>query len=162
MSAVSEAMIPPALTPELATWLGGGVVIDVATRDAFLAPELVNGMGLRVDAGVLTVLLPESLSSRTVANARANGEVAVVVVQPTTEKSVQLKGKLIELRSPGPEDLALQAAYLASLVHELAYVGVPPSLTRRIGRGPVVVLRMRVRDVFDATPGPNAGRRLAS
>lgn len=150
---------PVKLDDDVLELLGSGVVIYVGTRDAALSPDLMWAMGVRVapERNWLTLFMPVQGSAATVANARANGQLAVTFSRPFDHKSVQVKGTLRQVRDSGAEDRAAQEFYRAALVEQFAIIGVPRSLTKRIPWWPSVAIEMSVLEVYTQTPGPNAG-----
>ena len=155
--------VSAAMAAELARFLDRGPMHEVATRDERLMPEVVVGQGAWISTSgeTLSVLIPEPLAARTLANARAHREVAAVFVNPINEQSVQIKGTYL---SHGPADagaLAARDRWRVGATEQLELVGLPRSHGNRMGHGPALVLHIRIRDVYEATPGPRAGKPLA-
>ena len=162
-------MAPPAAAPngiplpaELARFLEDGQIATVATRTADLRPEYMDATALRVEAerGLVTVYLPQALAGATLANLRDNGQIALGASRPTDHRSLQLKGVLVDERPAGEEDRQHQNEYLHKLVRHLNLIGVPLSVCMRLCEWPCQLVRFAVRDIFEQTPGPGAGRRL--
>lgn len=155
--------VSAAMVADLARFLDRGPMHEVATRDELLMPEVVVGQGawLSPSGDTLALILPEPLAARTLANARAHREVAAVFVHPMDERAVQIKGTYLSDRPADDEALAVRDRWRAGATEQLEVVGVPRSHGNRMGHGPAVVLSIQVRDVFEATPGPRAGRPLA-
>jgi len=73
-------------------------------------------------------------------------------------RSVQLKGAVLEIR-PGREDeRPLVDQYRAQFARMLEPLGVPRAAVLRIQNWPAVAVRFRVEAVFLQTPGPAAGQ----
>jgi hypothetical protein len=153
----------PPLCREVIELLSSGVVMSVGTRDSALAPECTPAMGSRVnrDRRSLTVFVPKVLADATLANLRDNGQIAVNIVRPSDDKSVQLKGRVRDVRDATEADRATQEQQRSGLVEQLAFVGLPRAITRRMTWWPSVAIDIDVDDAFVATPGPEAGQRLA-
>jgi hypothetical protein len=153
----------PPLCREVIELLASGVVMSVGTRDATLMPESAPAMGTRVqrDRRRLTVFVPKAVAAATIANVRDNGQIAINVCRPSDDKSVQIKGRVREVRDATAADQSAQDLQRAALVEQLAIVGLPRAITRRMAWWPSVALEVEVDDVFVATPGPEAGMRLA-
>ena len=147
---------------ELARFLEDGQIACVATRTADLKPEYVDASALRVEAerGLVTVFLPQALAGPTLANLRDNGQIAVGASRPTDHRSLQLKGVFVDERLAGEEDRAELHRYLEKLTRHLGLVGIPRSVCQRIVTWPSCLIRFAVRDIFEQSPGPGAGRRL--
>jgi predicted pyridoxine 5'-phosphate oxidase superfamily flavin-nucleotide-binding protein len=144
--------------------LASGVIMSIATRDASLAPECAPAMGSRVhkDRKTLTVFVPESLAGITLANIANNGRVAMSITRPTNTVSMQIKGHAVAVRDAVAADAAVQEQYRGALVEQLAMVGLPRAVTRRLRWSPSVAIEVAVEEVFVQTPGPGAGRPLAA
>lgn len=160
MSKTSGA--PAVLHEELSELIASGVDIYVATRDAELVPESMLAMGVRADADRcgITVYLPEARAASTLANLKDNGRIAITLTRPSDHKSVQLKGRVRQIRESGPSDRELQAVHRAALVEQFAMVGVPRGATRRLVWWPSVAVEVELENVFTQTPGPHAGEPI--
>lgn len=152
------------LPPEVARFLESGVSVLVGTRDASLVPEALRAVGARVEAGgaELTVFLPARTSARTVANLRDNGRIAVCFSRPIDHRSLQVKGRVLSLRGGDAVDRAAVERYVEALAACWQEIGVPATVTRRLGRWPALAARFRVEEVYVQTPGPGAGAPLGA
>jgi len=150
------------LSDELVAFLQSGLAIVVATRDEKLAPEIARGWGLEVDAdaGTATLCIAAPPDSRSRSNLEANAALAVTCSRPSTYRTVQLKGTVDELREPSERQLASVRRHLEAFVDEVGTVGVPPEGARTFLSGELFSVRLDVREVYDQTPGPQAGERL--
>lgn len=158
----SDSTAPP-LCNEVIELLSSGVVMSVGTRDETLTPECAPAMGSRVqrDRKGLTVFVPRAMSRATLVNLAANGQIAVNVVRPSDDKTIQIKGRARAVRDATDSDRAMQESQRGALVEQLAVVGLPRAIGRRITWWPSVAIEIDVDDVFVGTPGPDAGKRLA-
>jgi hypothetical protein len=152
------------ISEELAEFVESGVSILVGTRDAACRPEGARGFGAAVDPGrgELTVFVAAVTGERTIANARANGRIAVCFTRIIDHRSIQLKGRALEVRAARPDERALVDRYGDLLVEIMGEVGVPPRIVMRLNRWPAHALRLRVESVFVQTPGPGAGAPLVA
>lgn len=152
------------LNHEARELLASGVVIYVATRGPDLAPELTSGMGIEVrgPTAVTVYLQPCAATERTVRNVADNGLVAVTSCRPYDHRTLQIRGRVRAVRAAGDDDRCAQEMYRGALAEQLAIVGVPRGVTRRLRFAPATVLEVDVTEVFDQTPGPRAGQRIAS
>ena len=150
-----------ALSPDLLAVLEGPSIMHFATRDASLQPSSAFAFGLQIvgDGREVTVFLPAPAAPVAVANLRDNGQMALTVVRPSTNRGLQIKGTWLGERRTSEEDRAFVARYRDAITEELGQVGVPRSIWRRMIWWPSLALRMEVRDVFVQTPGPGAGQR---
>lgn len=153
----------PALLEEIAELIASGVNIYVATRDAAFTPESMLAMGARVhpEQARLTLYLPEVSADATRRNLEHNGSIAITLTRPMDHKSLQLKGRAIQIRECAEADRQLQAVHRAAMVEQLAGVGVPRSASRRLVWWPSIAAEIALTHVFSQTPGPHAGEPIA-
>lgn len=151
------------ISADLAPLLESGVSILVGTRDANLVSECTRGLGARVDAGgaELTTFVSEPLAGRTLENVADNGRIAVCFTRPIDHYSIQVKGRVIEVREASAEELLLVDRYRAAIARTLAEIGLPTRFTMRIASRPCWAVRLAPETMFVQTPGPGAGNPLS-
>jgi hypothetical protein len=157
---------PPALDVEHATFIQGSVSVIVASRNAQLVADVVRGCGCRVsrDRRQVTVLVEPSRAGTLLEDIAVNGRIAAVFSQPSTHRTIQLKGSDACVVRVTPTDRAVAARHLASWKHELGSIGYTPELAAAV-RGAaehVAAIRFTPSAAFQQTPGPGAGQRLAT
>ena len=158
---------PPATVAvpgKLAPLLEGLVAVHVATRDAALVPDEVMAAAalLEPDGRSLTVYLPDATSATALANLRENGQIAVVLSQPLTHRTVQLNGRVETIRPAGEDEREAVERFAAAFDAEVAAIGLPPAALRRRNRWPCTAATFAVREGFEQTPGPRAGEPLVA
>jgi hypothetical protein len=151
------------IEPELAALMESGCSLIVGSIDASGAPEATRGFGLRVvrDGGTLRVIVPAD-AIRTHENLRTVGAVAVTATDVATLRSTQVKGRAISVEAATDADRAVFARHcdeFFTAVHESD--GTPLELVVRILPADIAAFVMTVDEVFDQTPGPAAGVRVA-
>jgi Pyridoxamine 5'-phosphate oxidase len=149
----------------LAEFLASGVAIMVGSCDDTGACEIARGWGarLRPSDGVVELCLGETMSGRTVKNLEQNGRVTATFMQPTTYRSVQLKGRCVAIRAPSQEDRMRVARHREAFAREVIQVGVPPELAPRLWgeeHDGLVKIAFEFDQRFNQTPGAGAGRAL--
>ena len=151
-----------ALSPELARLVQSGVSILVGTRGASLTPEGLRAVGARVDAGgtEVTIFVPEATGARTFAHVADNACIAVCFCEIATHRTIQIKGRVLEMRPALESERPIVEGYRRSFAESLAFVGLPRRLTFRIAHWPARALRIGLEACFAQTPGPGAGERL--
>ena len=156
---------PSPLGPEPAALVERRVSIIVGTRDAALRPHVMRATGCRLSADRrrLRVLMPALSGADVLADLRANGRIAVVFSEPTTHRTLQVKGDDAVVDDLAPDEAALAATYRARFADEIALLGFGPVVADTIlGRDePLAVIRFTIAEAFEQTPGPAAGERLA-
>lgn len=152
------------LSTELAQFLESGISVLAGTRDARQVPDCTRAIGVRVEpgGGEVTVFLPQATSAQALANLRDNGRVAVCFSRAKDHRSMQIKGRLVELREADGRDRERMDRYRDELAQEWGFVGLPPAITYRMNVWPAVAARFVVDAVFVQTPGPGAGAPLTS
>jgi len=150
--------------PQQAELIGRRVSIIVGSRDAALRPHLMRALGCRLSADrrVLTVWINPRPAAQVLADLRANGRIAVVCSEPTTHRTLQLKGDDAQVLECGDDGEALVERHLQRFTDELADIGLPAEVARTLLRRDdgLVALRFTVRQAYDQTPGPQAGAAL--
>lgn len=147
-------------------FLHGPVFVQIGTRDAGLRPCHASVVGTRVhdDRETVTVLVPTARADRTLQNLAGNGRVAVAAGHVSHE-SYQLKGTYLSSRPADQADRARQEALRAALLASALEAGYPEPLARPFTLGfaytPAVAITFRAEEVYQQTPGPDAGTRLA-
>lgn len=152
--------MPTAITDELARFLATGMSVLVGTRDAGGRPAALRGAAGRAseDRRHVLLMVPAATAARTLANVRDNGRVAVTFSQPTTYRSIQVKGRAVDVHDTPPGERAFVEGYLAGYARELELVGIAETTTRRLTVWPAVTITMTIDALFDQAPGPAAGR----
>jgi hypothetical protein len=139
--------------------------ISVAGRDAGNRPAVARAFGcsLSADRRLLSVFLCPAHAVRLLACLRETGAIAVAISRPSTHVTLQLKGNVIDIRPLSTADRAVMDAYRASFVDEIVALGYRPEFARGMVPGGEACLAVRFTPsaVFDQTPGPRAGARLA-
>ncbi len=153
---------------ELKAFLESGVSVVVGTRDAGLVPEITRAWGLVVskDRKSITLCVPLATSQKTFDNLTGNGQMTVCCSLPTSYKTVQLKGQCIQTADPNRVDLAAVARHRKAFGYLNKRIGIPHQQSetfwrRELETSPILVkLRFVPEQIFDQTPGPDAGSPL--
>src|SRR5262245_21939692 len=116
---------PSPIGPEQAALINRRVSIMVGSRDAALRPHLMRAVGCRLssDWRRATLLLPQGGSREVLDDLRDNGRVAVVFSEPSSNRTVQLKGDDATVTPCGPDDAALAECYVQGFVAEIGQLG---------------------------------------
>jgi hypothetical protein len=156
------------ISAELKTFLESGVSVVVGTRDADLVPEITRAWGLLVskDRESISLCAPLATSRKTLDNLAHNGQMTVCCSLPTNYKTVQLKGRCIQKTDPSRADLAAVERHREAFGRMNELVGFPRQRSEmfwqsEVQSSPVLVrLRFVPEQIFDQTPGPDAGSPL--
>lgn len=146
---------PPALTRVLR----GLVAIAVGTRDGSLVPACVTGVGFsyEADSHRLTVFVPEATGKETFDNLLDNGAIAVVMEEVLTHRTVQIKGRCVDVRPATGSEREIVEACMNGFFHQVESAGMAREAVRRKNRWPCRAVTMEIAEVFEQTPGPEAG-----
>lgn len=144
----------------LGEFLTSGLILGAASRDDRLVPEVVRPAGIRVEEGgrEVTVFLATATAGPTLRNLESNRRLALVASHPQDNRSVQLKGAVLEVRAARDEERPLMDHYRAQLARMLEPLGVPPTFIMRTQVWPAQAVRFRIEAMFLQTPGPAAGQ----
>jgi hypothetical protein len=150
------------LPADLVEFAESGVSVLVGTRDAALRPYATRAFGASVHEGRkgITVYLSETVSQRTLADLRDNPEIAVTFSRPIDHRSIQVKGRVLDIAATTPAQREIQERYLSAWVEQVFVVGLPRAIGRRMQLFPSYAVRIALRELFHQTPGPDAGRRM--
>lgn len=156
--------LPSPIGPQQAELIGRRVSIIVGSRDAARRPHLMRALGctLSADRRQVTVLINRRSAEQVLADLRANGRIAVVFSEPTTHRTLQLKGRDAQVLACDDDSEALAERHLQRFIDELGDIGLPAEVARTLltREGGLVALRFTVREAYDQTPGPQAGTAL--
>ena len=148
------------LTPDMIQFLrdvGGGIL---CTRDADNRPSIVECLYVEIGEDQLVGLVPPYLpTGDLLGNLADNAEFALITSRvPGDHRSIQVKGHVTDWQANvvTPDEVRTALALPTQ-----RYPGVPESLDlsrfEDLVDLPVHRLEFRVEEVFDQTPGPNAG-----
>jgi hypothetical protein len=162
---VPSPLPAPIIDAAHAAFLLGRVSIVAASRDEHNVPTLMRAVGCRLsrDRRKVTILLRASQSVRLLADLRVDGIIAVVFSEPSTHRTLQLKGEGADVHPLQRGDATLLARYRDVMVAEICPLGYAEALIRAMLSCPVddaVAVTFRPTRAFSQTPGPGAGRPL--
>lgn len=157
----SDASLPEAV----AEFIQSGVSITVASRDDRLVPSIAKAVGCRVSADRrhVTILMSALAAEVLARDVARQGQVAVVFSRPTTNQTVQLKGRDAVSVPVQPADGALVRRYLALLADDLGPLGWDQSYVDAVfwhDPAQLIAIRFAPEGAFQQTPGPGAGKAL--
>ncbi|WP_354698004.1 hypothetical protein DSM112329_03664 [Paraconexibacter sp. AEG42_29] len=147
---------------DLRAFLDDGLAIIVATADDQLHPEISRGWGpqLADDGESLELCVAAAPGSRTRVNLERGGVIAATFSVPTTYRTVQLKGPVVDVGEPTSAQVIRADEHLAAFVRQVAQVGVPPVAAGRMREPVLLAVRMSIAERYEQTPGPKAGLPL--
>ena len=151
----------PLLTDDSIAFLNGRVSIIAAASSIDLEPLLVRCTGCSIDSDRrVTLFLAASHAGALLAAVHTNGRIAAVFSEPTTHRTLQLKGDDAATVALAANDHHRVAAYRAAMVPELANFGLSAQWVHALlgcSNSELVAIRFTPREIFVQTPGPHAG-----
>jgi hypothetical protein len=163
-----ESGHPVSIDAELKKFLEGPVSVLVGTRDSRLVPEITRGWGPRVseDRRWISLCVPLATSRKTLDNLDGNGEISVACSLPTNYLTFQLKGRCATTAEPDGADLAAVERHRNAFATVTESFWQPRRNVEPFWRAEIETSAVMVKivfapgQVFDQTPGPDAGRRV--
>jgi len=157
------------LEPELIEHLESDGTLIVGTVDEAGIPEAVYAWNFQVvdsapggDGALQVHLLVPERAVRTRANFEATGRVAATVTDVTTLRSAQVKGRVVGFDTPTAADERRLARHVDAVMARIQESdGTAPDVLENFRPGRTFGVTMTVEEVYDQTPGPVAGTRLA-
>jgi hypothetical protein len=162
---MAPAESDPLIDAEHAAFLMRGVSISVGSCDAEALPSLTRAIGCRlsVDRSRLSVFVSAEQSRDVLGDIRASGRVAVVFTEPSTHRTIQVKGADAVVEPLADGDLQRICTYREAFATELVALGYSSLFGRALvdfGAGEVVAVSFTPNAAFSQTPGPKAGTPL--
>ncbi|MDP3858761.1 MAG: hypothetical protein Q8Q73_13470 [Stagnimonas sp.] len=160
---------PPTASTALATehlaFIGGGVSITAGSCDRQRQPSMARAIGceLSADGQRLRLLFCPQRAQALLADVAASGRIAVAYSQPSTHRTLQLKGRDGRVEPALAGDAALLERYAQAFVAELAPMNFPEAMVRvllQVLAAAPVAVSFTLDAAFSQTPGPGAGARL--
>jgi len=150
------------IEPEAAELLESPCAMIVGTVDGDGLPDATRGWGFEVLGPDHARVLLSSNATATLENLRTTGVIALTVTHFATLVSYQLKGRASAIDPASAEDRIRFDRFCAGCVHALHEAhGTPVEMIERLKPPGIVAVVMTVDSVFDQTPGPAAGAKLA-
>jgi hypothetical protein len=143
---------------------GRRVAVSIASRSGDCLPSVTRALGYRIsaDGREFAIFVPRQ-AERVLADLRATAQAAVVFTEPSTHKSMQVKGDDARITSLEEGDWPVVSAYADDLVAEICPLGYPEPLIRKMTETTpqqVLAVRFTPTAAFGQTPGPHAGAAL--
>ena len=148
-----------------AAFMQGGVSISAASCGARPFPSVCRALACSVseDRRLLTVVVARSCAQELLDDVGHSGRIAVVFSQPSTHRTIQVKG---DHARPGMPDASLVEAvrtHSDAFVDEVVPLGFAAPLVRSLLDFPdddFVAITFTPNAAYDQSPGPRAGAPL--
>jgi predicted pyridoxine 5'-phosphate oxidase superfamily flavin-nucleotide-binding protein len=150
------------IEPEAAELLESPCAMIVGTVDADGLPDATRGWGFEVLEPDEARVLLSSNATITLDNLRTTGVIALTVTHFSTLVSYQVKGRASSIEPATAEDRIRFDTFCAGCIHDLHEIdGTAVELIERLRPPGIIAVLISVESVFDQTPGPAAGAKLA-
>lgn len=146
----------------LEEWLQGGSSVIVATADSDGMPATCRGIAIAAgkDPDTLVLYLPAATAHEALANIATTRRVAVAASFPLSHRTVQVKGVTRGVRLAPSSDEAFVRERWRLFADVLGEIGMRRGVVQRVAHWPAFAVEMSIEEVFNQTPGPNAGAPL--
>ncbi|WP_374654469.1 hypothetical protein [Dongia sp.] len=144
------------------------IAISVSGRDAELRPSVAHAYGCRIvgEDEKIRVFVLRDEARQVLADIAANGAVATVYSDVRSFRSLQIKGHDAIIDAFDAADAAAQAEHHRLTSAELVALGYPAPLAHGYFSVPrhadFATVTFTPQDIFQQTPGPGAGAKLAA
>jgi len=143
---------------------GRRVAVSIASRSEQFMPSVTRALGYRIsaDGSQVAVFVPRQ-SERVLADLRATAQAAVVFTEPSTHRSMQVKGSDARITPLEEGDWPAVSAHADDLVAEICPLGYTEALVRKMTEctpQQIVAVRFTPSAAFGQTPGPRAGAAI--
>jgi len=151
------------LSEELSSFLQEWIAIQLGTRTARLDPNGVRVVAVTVDPDrtQIVAFVPEVSVDHVLPDLGSNGHAAIVFARPPDERACQLKGMFAGARRATDEERPVVEAQWDRWLDRLSTIGLPRQTFANWPVWPCVAITVRVKAIFNQTPGPGAGAALA-
>jgi hypothetical protein len=161
MSIAPESLIDAAQ----AAFLQSGVSISAASCGARPFPSVCRVLACSIggDRRRLTVMVARPHAQELLEDIAHGGRLAVVFSQPSTNRTIQVKGDNAEAGVPDARLLEAVRIHCDAFVDEVQLLGFPAPLVRSLlccADDDIVAIGFTPTAAFDQSPGPRAGAPL--
>jgi hypothetical protein len=151
------------IDPEIAEFVQGAVGIHVGTRNGRLEPNGARALAAVVDdtGSHLVVYLAKVAAERLLPDLHDNGQIAVSFGRPVDERACQVKGVFVGVRDALEDERERVGAHWERYLANLEEIGIARGGSNEWATWPCSAIRLRVTAVFEQSPRPGTGGRIA-
>ncbi len=155
------------ISPETAAFLQLGVSVRLASSTPGRRPVTGRGVAVTVedDRSRIRLLVASDACGALLDAVRATGFIAAAFTQPTTHRSIQLKGRGAVVVPLDADACEIADRHCRAFVLELREIGFSEPFIASVCTytpGSLVGIRFTPDGAFDQTPGPGAGDALVA
>ena len=153
------------LAESIANFIQQGVAAAVSCCSNDLQPSMGRVLGTRVASdGSITVLLSQRQNLRLLGDARPGRKIAAVFCLPENERALQIKGVITEVAAPRADDWARVLDHRVAFADQIEPKGYAREFSdyyHAATADELVALSFVPQEIFEQTPGPQAGRSMS-
>lgn len=139
------------------TDLGVSLFVGTVSRDGVPSGCRAVAATSTDDLKSLTIYLPLETSRDVIADIAVTKRIALAASHPPTHHTVQLKGVSTGVRLADDSEAEMIRTRFDAFVEVLHAIGIPRRVARSVNQWPAFAVDMKVEEIFEQTPGPNAG-----
>jgi len=167
MADPASALAPAVLDAATAAFICGGISINAASARPDAVPSMARATGCRIagDGRTVTLLFASTPAAALIDDLRRSGAIAAVFSEPSTHRTLQLKGNDARLVPPAAGDAALALDYARRFNESLVRLGYPGEVLQAVlahEADDLVAVEFTPLSAFSQTPGPGAGEPLGN
>jgi putative methionine-R-sulfoxide reductase with GAF domain len=151
----------PRLSPDIAAFLPLGLSLHAGACDPDGTPQLARALACRVEAdGRIALLVPAVPGAGFLQAVARSGSVAVVCCQPTTHRTIQLKGRGADVASADLADWPQRERNRSAFADEILPFGFDATFSNAwfdVPANTLMAVRFVPTGAWNQTPGPGAG-----
>ncbi len=151
------------IAPEIAKLITSPTMIIVSTADRHNRPSIGRSAGAHFErvSTMVTLLVSSRQWPAVFVDLEAGSPIAATFVVPQSYQTVQIKGRVETVLPATSEDMAAALAYRAAIQAVMRDTGVSMAqLSHTMAMQDLKRISFLPTDVFNQTPGPQAGSRL--
>ncbi len=163
--AATESAIGPKLSEEMNSFITSGVSITACARDSRLIPSISRILACTTQhqGALVRLFLVKSQALQLLRDIAANGEIAVVFSQPSSHKTLQVKGTQAHQTAVLDCELAAIESGCQGFADNVFLLGFDYSFSRTFQHytpADLTAIEFTLSAVFEQSPGPDAGRAI--
>lgn len=153
------------LSPDIADFIQQGVAAAVSCCDQNLRPSMARVVGTRVteDLSLITVLVLRNVNATLLRDAQPGRNLAAVFCLPENERAIQIKGRVVAVEAPRPEDWPMVCAHRIAFADQIEPKGYAREFSdyyHAAASDDLLAVSFVPEALFEQTPGPQAGRPM--
>ncbi len=155
----------PLINADHAAFMQGGVSISISSCNSNKIPSISRAAGCHItdDFQQVTLFIIGSHAGNVLDDIRNGGAVAATFSQPSSYRTVQLKGRHAAVTAITENERHIVQEYLDAFIRELKPFGHDENMVRAMfayASGDIMAVRFTPCAAFSQTPGPHAGESL--